>query len=219
MKINNLSVSYDDKKVLENFDIEFEKDKITVLMGASGVGKTTLLNCIARLVEYRGEIEEGKVSYMFQEPRLIEPLTVYDNLLFVLGGKNTRENAEKIKEIIKKVELEGEEQSFIYELSGGMQSRVALARAFLVEGEVLLMDEPMRSLDISLRLRLADTLKKLLKDSPKTTVLVTHDVDEALGLADRIVVLSGTPARIKSDFIVASYEQTALRQELLKSLE
>ena len=219
MKINNLSVSYEDKKVLENFDIEFEKDKITVLMGASGVGKTTLLNCIARLVEYRGEIEEGKVSYMFQEPRLIEPLTVYDNLLFVLGGKNTRENAEKIKEIIKKVELEGEEQSFIHELSGGMQSRVALARAFLVEGEVLLMDEPMRSLDISLRLRLADTLKKLLKDSPKTTVLVTHDVDEALGLADRIVVMSGAPARIKSDFIVASYDQTALRQELLKSLE
>ncbi len=218
MKIKNLCVNFDGKVVFDNFSYEFEKDKITAVLGDSGIGKTTLLNAITGLVEYTGEIEGvSGVSYMFQEPRLIEPLTVYDNLLYVLGEKNA-ENTAKIKDILKKVELENEINAFCHELSGGMKSRVALARAFLHPSSVLLMDEPMRSLDLGLRLRQCEVLKTLLESDPRTTLLVTHSVSEAVSVADRIMVLDGTPAKIVADYQTQDFAKGDLMQKLTELL-
>ncbi|MBQ2714086.1 MAG: ABC transporter ATP-binding protein [Clostridia bacterium] len=218
MKIENLSVSFEDKVIFKDFSCEFEKNKVTAIMGNSGVGKTTLLNAIAKLVPFNGQIlgVDG-VSYMFQEPRLVDISSVYDNLSLVLPDDEKNKH-EKILDLVKKVELENELDTFCGELSGGMKSRVALARAFLRDKEVLLMDEPMRSLDIGLRKRLWDLLKKLLMDKPKTTLLVTHDVDEAIYLADRIVVLSSSPCQIALSCAVTSHSASELKALVLEKL-
>ena len=212
MKIRNLSLCYEEKELFRDFCVDLEDDEITVIMGNSGVGKSTLLNCIADLSPYTGEITgvEG-VSYVFQEPRLIEPLTVYDNLLYVLGGKDTEQNREKIMNIVQKVELDGELSTFAHELSGGMKSRVALARAFLHPSKTLLMDEAMHSLDLGLKLRLGDTLKKLLSEDNRTTLYVTHDVDEAIEVGDRIIMLDGSPVEVVGDYRTADYDKDELR--------
>ncbi len=218
MKINNLCVNFDEKVIFQDFSIEFEKNKITAVLGNSGIGKTTLLNAIAKLIPFSGEIEGvEKVSYMFQEPRLIEPLTVYDNLLYVLDKKSP-DNTEKIKEILEKVELKEEINTFCHELSGGMKSRVALARAFLIPSDTLLMDEPMRSLDLGLRLRQCEVLKSLLESFPRTTLFVTHSVSEAVSVADKIIVLGETPAKVICEYVTADYEKGELMKLLTEIL-
>lgn len=197
MQIINLSVNYPDKRVFDNFSCTFKKGQVTAIMGDSGVGKTTLLNCIAGLLDYAGDIiDGGEVSYIFQQPRLIESATVMQNLLYVCGGKKGKEKVPKIRELLKIVSLDKEENTLVSALSGGMQSRVALARAFLYESDTLLMDEPFKSLDVGLATRIRETLVELLKLHPRTVILVTHDVDEAIELGDKIMVLKGRPAQI-----------------------
>lgn len=197
MKITNLSVNFGDKKVFEDFSFEFDSSTLTAILGDSGVGKTTLLNSIAGLVAYTGEIEGcGVVSYAFQEPRLIDTATVKENLLYVRGGKRASKEVEReILYLLAIVGLSDEINTPVSALSGGMQSRVALARAFLYPSDILLMDEPFKSLDIALATKLRKNLVDLLAVRPRTVLLVTHDVDEAVELGDSVLVLSGRPAR------------------------
>ena len=154
-----------------------------------------MLRAISGLIEYKGEIEDsGKVSYMFQESRLIPTLTVKENLLFALGEKKpSAKTLDKVKKMIEKVGLAGEENSFPSELSGGMESRVSLARAMLFDGDILLMDEPLRSLDAVTREKLIVEIKKLLDEYPRTVLLVTHDPKESIALSDKIIVLGSNP--------------------------
>lgn len=197
MKITDLSVSFGDKRIFEDFSYEFEASTLTTILGDSGIGKTTLLNSIAGLVEHTGKIEDcGVVSYMFQEPRLIDTATVRENLLYVRGGKRAGAEVEKeIIDLLGIVGLSSEINTPVSALSGGMQSRVALARAFLYPSDILLMDEPFKSLDIALSSRLRKNLVDLLAVRPRTVLLVTHDIDEAVELGDSVLVLSGRPAR------------------------
>lgn len=224
MKISNLSAKYGEKTVFDSFSLDLDDKKVTAFLGSSGVGKTTLLNAVAGLIDFNGEIEgKGKVSYMFQESRLIDTLTVRDNLLYVVGGKKaTKVTQDRLNLLIEKVGLKGEEDSFPHELSGGMASRVSLVRAFLVESDTLLMDEPLRSLDTVIRLKLIEEIKLLLKEFPRTVLLVTHDAREAISLADRIIVLSGTPVcvvkDVKIDKKMSEDEVSALEKELLSAL-
>lgn len=224
MKITDFSLKYGEKIVFDSFSLDVEDDKVTAILGPSGVGKTTLLNAVAGLVDYDGRIEiSGKASYMFQESRLIDTLTVKENLLYVIGGKKaSQEDRQRLDSLISKVGLKGEEDSFPHELSGGMASRVSLARAFLVEREVLLMDEPLRSLDTAIRLKLIGEIKSLLEEFPRTVLLVTHDAREAISLADRIIVLGDSPVRVVKDISVdkkmSEDEVSALEKELLSAL-
>lgn len=197
MKIKNLSVKFEDKKIFDDFSFEFSPNTVTAILGSSGVGKTTLLNSIADLVPYTGKItDKGIVSYMFQEHRLIDTATVKQNLLYVLGGKKADEGVEKeMLDILSMVGLIDEINTPVSTLSGGMQSRVALARAFLYPSNTLLMDEPFKSLDIGLATKLRKNLVDLLEVKPRTVILVTHDVDEAVELGDSVVILSGRPAK------------------------
>lgn len=216
MKLNNLSVNFDTKKIFEDFSFEFPANTVTAILGDSGVGKTTLLNSIANLVEYTGEIKNsGIVSYMFQEHRLIDTATVKENLLYVRGGKKADKRAEReMLELLNVVGLIDEIDTPVSTLSGGMQSRVALARAFLYPSDTLLMDEPFKSLDVGLATKLRKNLVDLLSLKPRTVLLVTHDVDEAVELGDGVVVLSGRPAKVVYSAKKGDFD----REKLLKLL-
>ena len=182
-----VSKSYEEKTVFSDFALTIDDGEILCVLGESGGGKTTLLNILAGLIPYRGEVEDlpKKVAYIFQEPRLLPNLTVEQNLLYA-GGMY-----ESIAEILQKTELTEKKNKKPKELSGGEKQRVAIARAFLSDAPLLLMDEPFSSLDTALKIRLAKVLATLWKEQKKTAVFVTHDVEEACMLAHRIVVLRG----------------------------
>ena len=179
-----------EKIVFDNFSAEFHNGKVTAIMGSSGIGKTTLLNCIAKLTDYDGEVEGvGSSAYVFQEDRLIPDKTVYDNIDFIMQTDNIEERRKRIKIALSVTELLPEAFKYPSELSGGQRKRVSLARAFASGRETMLLDEPLSSLDVGLKFRIFDVMKKLFKNPSKTVIMVTHDVDEALTLADEIVII------------------------------
>lgn len=183
--VEKLSKRYGDKVVLDNFSATFEGGKVTAVMGRSGVGKTTLLNCIACLTDFDGKIEGvNGVSYIFQEDRLVPHLTVYDNLSLFYGDR------EDIAAMLNAVGITEKAISFPRELSGGEKKRVALARAFLSDKKAMLLDEPMNSLDYGLKVKTYRLFTSLVKGSGITALYVTHDIDEALTVADEIKVIS-----------------------------
>lgn len=176
--------------VFDNFSAEFKDGKVTAVMGSSGIGKTTLLNCIAKLTDYDGEIAGvGSSAYVFQEDRLIPDKTVYDNIDFVMQTEDADERKKRIKNALSVTELLSEAFRYPSELSGGQRKRVSLARAFASGRDLMLLDEPLSSLDIGLKFRIFDVMKKVFKSDSKTVIMVTHDVDEALTLADEIVII------------------------------
>ena len=144
-----------------------------------------LLNCIARLTQFTGEITPVKCSYIFQEPHLVPNLTVYGNLALV-----TRD-AEKIERAIEAVHLTGKKNCYPKALSGGQARRVAIARAFAFDGGAVLMDEPFSSLDLRLKYEIINEFAAIRRENKKTVIFVTHDVDEAVALANRIIVIDG----------------------------
>ncbi|WP_312815467.1 ABC transporter ATP-binding protein [Sedimentibacter sp.] len=197
----NVSKKFNDLEVLNNFNIRFEKDKITCLFGPSGVGKTTIANIAANLTEIdSGEIkvtENAVYSFVFQEPRLLEWYSVYDNIDFVLKNVyNSDKRVNIIKDYIDMVELKGFESYKPKELSGGMAQRVSLARAFAYPSNVLILDEPFKGLDMKLKREMILLFKKLWNESKRTVLFITHDVDEAVTLSDYIYILNEKPAKI-----------------------
>lgn len=191
MILKNIKKIYGDKVIFDNFDIEFEQGKITAMLGRSGCGKTTLLNVICGSVEYTGEVERpDRISYIFQSQRLVPNLTVYKNLEYVLSYiRDKNEKNKRIDEVLKMVEMYEDKDKYPSELSGGMAQRASLARAFVYDAPLMLMDEPFKGLDVSLKKRIIDVFKRLYERDKRTVVFVTHDIDEALFLADRIIVL------------------------------
>lgn len=188
IELVNVSKKYANTPVYENFSLEIEEGKITCLLGASGCGKTTLLNMLAGLTPYEGRIGNvpERISYIFQEERLLPNLTVRQNVALVLG-KNA--DGKKISEMLEKVELSGKEDAYPAELSGGQAQRVSIARAFAYPSGLILMDEPFSSLDTALKIRLIDVFCRLWREEKRTAVFVTHDAEEAYMLAHRAVLL------------------------------
>jgi len=197
-KVKNINKSYGDLKVLDNISIDFPENKITCILGPSGCGKTTLLNIMAGLLDMdSGEIigfENGDISFVFQEDRLIPWKNVEENLAFVLRDKvNKKEIAEIVDNYLKLVGLEEYKYYYPKDLSGGMKQRINILRAFIYPSKILIMDEPFKSLDMDNKQILMD----LVKVGNRTCIMVTHDMEEALTLGDRIVILTGKPARVK----------------------
>jgi len=171
------------------------------MLGPSGCGKTTLLNIIGNLIPPdSGELIgfENKVfSYVFQDPRLLPWKTVRGNIEFVLSREMPSDEREKhTEQLIKQVELDGFAGFYPSQLSGGMRQRVSIARAFACPSDIILMDEPLKGLDAGLKKNLINWFLKLWKTDRRTVIFVTHDVDEALLLSDRVIVLSQPPTRI-----------------------
>ena len=198
--IEGISKFFSDLQVLDSLSMDILEERVTVILGPSGCGKTTLLNIISGTDrDFTGEIgglDGRNVSYLFQEPRLLPWKTVRGNLEFVLKGSVP---AEEIREVIDRnlgvVELSDFEGYYPDQLSGGMKQRAAVARAFAYPAEILLMDEPFQALDLALKLNLLDAFLRLWEGSKRTALFVTHDIQEAILLGERIYVLSDRPAK------------------------
>lgn len=193
MRVKNVTVRFGKKTVLENFSYDFPEKEITCILGPSGCGKTTLLNVVAGIVPFEGEVEKtGKTGFVFQEPTLFSHLTIERNIELVLRGEIKDKNERKriVTDVLEKVGLSKERRSYPDTLSGGMAQRVSIARAFAYDSELLLLDEPFKGLDISLKKKIIEVFLTLYRTSRPTTIFVTHDADEAVMLADRVVVLS-----------------------------
>ena len=211
-------------RVLEDLSFFAGKKDILCIIGPSGCGKTTILQLLAGLEKPDAGRITGlaglRVSYVFQEPRLLPWKTVAENLDFVL--KNVFSPAEKqklIKSYLNTMGLYDYRDSYPKALSGGMKQRLALCRAFVFPHDLLLLDEPFKSLDMPLRLGLVRFMVKMWQDAPRTTVFVTHDIMEALLLGHRIMVLSARPTEILETIeLDLPHEQRNVGEEPLTSL-
>lgn len=187
---------------LGSLEFTLRAGEFAAIVGPSGAGKTTLLKIIAGLdAAFAGQVKiaaNARIGFVFQEPRLMPWLTVADNLRLVLPALDSA----TLEAGLARVGLAGQGGSYPQRLSGGMQRRVALLRAFLVRPELLLLDEPFISLDAPTAASLHALLQDLRADIHPTTLLVTHDLREALALADRVLFVSASPARVILDHAV-----------------
>ena len=193
LTITDLHFSYGKKEVLQGLNLSLQCGEILAVMGPSGCGKSTLLQLIAGQIKpSSGAIQcsAKRIAYAFQEPRLFPWFTVKENLAAVLNSKESEEERqEKILAALHNVELEECLELYPEELSGGMKSRVSLARALVYEGDLVLLDEPFAALDEALRKRLCERLKAEIKARGASAILVTHQTEDAAQLADRILTL------------------------------
>jgi NitT/TauT family transport system ATP-binding protein len=227
----------DDLKVLDDISLVFEGGAFTAVIGPSGCGKSTLLRIIDGLlppdsgaVVIGGETVRAPSldrGFVFQQFNLLPWRTVIGNIEFGLEnlGVKKDERRRRAEEVLRLVQLEGFERSFPGQLSGGMQQRVGLARALALDPSILLMDEPFGSVDDQTRMLLQDELLEIWERDQKTVVFVTHDIEEALYLADRIVVMRARPSRVtrtldvpferpRDEGIRGSAEMAGLKQQI-----
>ena len=193
MLIENINCKYGEKVIYKNFNINFDDNKINCIIGKSGCGKTTLLNNISeRLLE-----ENRRISYVFQNDSLISWINIYNNLKIVVKKYSRGKDLEKkINTILSLVGLSEFKYYYPHQLSGGMKQRVNLARALIGEPEIILMDEPFKSLDIKCKNDLIAIVKKINLEKKTKIILVTHDKDEILNLAHVVFLLGERPVKI-----------------------
>ena len=219
LEIDGLSYGYGRGFALEDISFRIGKGEFTALLGPNGAGKTTLFSLITRLFEApRGKIRVcginlrdhptralAHMGVVFQQPTLLPWKTVEDNILVPVRarGGNRDEARARARELIALVKLSGFERNYPHELSGGMQQRVALARALMHDPPVLVVDEPFAALDALTREQMMLELQRLWSVAGKTVLFVTHSIQEAVFLSDRVVVLSPRPARITTDIEIA----------------
>ncbi len=233
LRVEDLSLSYEGKPVLSGVSYGVEEGEFVTFLGPSGCGKSTMLNILAGL----WKADEGKVfvddkavngvtdhfAYMPQSDLLLPWKTILENVTLYGALHHDRKHAEEeaLKEF-PRFGLEGYENAYPAELSGGMRQRAAFLRTALCSADIMLLDEPFGALDVITREDMQDWLLKLRSNLNRTTILVTHDVDEALYLSDRILILSHNPARIAREIDLRGvtksrewlYNQIDLRREI-----
>ncbi|WP_304340238.1 ABC transporter ATP-binding protein [Metaclostridioides mangenotii] len=207
VEVKNLCKSFYNKegelKVLDNINFSLKEGEVLTLVGPSGSGKSTLLNILTKLIKpTRGDINiNGNIGYMFQRDNLLEWRNIMDNItigLEVQGKKKDKESLERIEKLLKTYDLWDFRNMYPKELSGGMKQRVALIRTLSVDPDILLLDEPFSALDYQTRLLVCDDVYRIIKNENKSTILVTHDIGEAISISDKVAVLSRRPATIKN---------------------
>jgi NitT/TauT family transport system ATP-binding protein len=219
VEVRNLDKSYGNVEALRGINLDFPRGKLTTLLGPSGCGKTTLLKIIAGLMEADAGsvVVDGKPvsgpgperAFVFQDFALLPWATVLRNVAFglELRGVAKAEREETARRYVAEVGLAGFEQKFPHELSGGMRQRVGLARALAVDADVLLLDEPFSAVDEQNRRKFQEDLIRLRTNQRKTFIFVTHSIEEAVYISDRIVLLSPRPGRV-SQIIEPTIDRT-----------
>lgn len=211
LKAENITVTYENEPVIEKVNISLEKGEIVSLIGASGSGKTTFFNAVAGLYKIdEGSVyldgdditgKTGRVSYMLQKDLLLAHYTIIDNvsLPLVMKGANKKDARKRASEYFELFGLSGCENKYPSELSGGMRQRAALMRTYLTGNDVVLLDEPFSALDTITKSAMHSWYLDIMKEIGLSTIFVTHDIDEAILLSDRVYILSGVPGRITDE--------------------
>jgi sulfonate transport system ATP-binding protein len=209
LEISALSKHFDGAAALDGVDFAVAQGEIVAILGTSGCGKSTLLRLVGGIdrptsgearLDGRAVTEPSpQLGFVFQEPRLMPWLSVCDNVAFGLAGMPQRQRRDLALAALDKVGLAGAAGLWPRQLSGGMAQRVAIARALVTRPSVLLLDEPFSALDAFTRLNLQQHLLEIWQHERPTMLFVTHDIDEALMLADRVIVLLGRPGRVRRD--------------------
>lgn len=213
LTIKKLSKIYHTNKseipAIKDLNLNIKEGEFVAIVGPSGCGKTTLLSILCSLEEKsQGEIiytqGKQKMGYMLQNDTLFPWLNILDNTLLGLKvEKNiTKENIEKVTKLLETYGLKDFIKKYPNNLSGGMRQRVALIRTLATNPDILLLDEPFSALDYQTRLAVSDDVWKIIKKEKKTTIMITHDIAEAISMADRIIVLTNRPAKVKSIYII-----------------
>jgi len=214
VEIKSIAMSYHmpsgETQAIKDLSLDVFKGEIVVIIGPSGCGKSTVLSIISGLLKpsggtviINGNIVEGtnkSIGYMFQKDHLFEWRNILSNVLIGLEiqAKLNEQTKARAKELLDIYGLKDFKMHYPSQLSGGMRQRVALIRTLAIEPELLLLDEPFSALDYQTRLTVADDIGSILKQEKKTAIMVTHDISEAISMADRVVVLSNRPSVVKS---------------------
>lgn len=221
--VSNVSKSFDGKKIIENISIELHGNELVSLLGISGGGKTTLFNVISGLIRPdEGSVyldgEEitgnpGKVSYMLQKDLLLPYRTVEDNvaLPLLIKGENKKEARKKVAPYFAEFGLEGTQKKYPAQLSGGMRQRAALLRTYMFSDRIALLDEPFSALDTLTKSAMHQWYLKVMEQIHLSTIFITHDIDEAILLSDRIYILGGKPGKIVKEIRIE--EQKPRRED------
>lgn len=202
ISIRNINKSFNEKVVFKDFNIDFYKNKVNCIIGKSGCGKSTLLNIISGIITNDHEdfetIEKYGVSYIFQDDRLIDWLTVGENITLVVKKLYNKKVSEELCEkYLDSVGIKEYKNYYPQMLSGGIRQRVNMARAFIYPSQIIIMDEPFKSIDVINKEIIINNLKTMLEKEERTVLFVTHDIDEALLLSDKIYILGNSPVKIK----------------------
>lgn len=206
-QLDKVSRAFGALEVLRELSLTITRGEFVAVVGPSGCGKTTLLNLLSGYDQpSSGSIRrDGEVRMVYQQDGLFPWMTVAENIALGLRElKAEAERARQTNELLRLIRLESFERHYPHQLSGGMRQRVELARALAGDSDILLLDEPFSALDYLTRLRLRQELARLLEERPRTVALVTHDIEEAAQLADRVIVLSERPARIQYELSIAA---------------
>lgn len=214
LQAEHITKAYGDNQVLQDISIHLEEGELVCVLGVSGVGKTTLFNILSGLVlPDRGQIllenedvtgKTGNLSYMLQKDLLLQHKTVRDNvaLPLVLKGVKKKAAREQAAAYFKQFGLEGTELKYPSQLSGGMRQRAALLRTYMCGDRVALLDEPFSALDTLTRTAVQEWYLGVMEEIKLSTLFITHDIDEAILLSDRIYIMSGKPAIISEELVI-----------------
>lgn len=232
LRAEHISKTYGEKKVLEDISIHLEQGELVSLLGVSGSGKTTLFNVLSGIIppdEGKVYLKDqdvtstpGSISYMLQKDLLLPHKKVIDNvaLPLVLKGVKKAEAREKANPLFAEFGLEGTQYQYPSQLSGGMRQRAALLRTYLSSSGVALLDEPFSALDTLTKASVHKWYLEVMQHIDLSTLFITHDIDEAILLSDRIYILNGTPGTIKDEIVIQERkpraEDFALSEEFLE---
>lgn len=236
LKIEDLSISFNQQMVLDHFSMSVKEHEFVSIVGPSGCGKSTLLNILAGMLKQQngniyldGEILTNctnRFAYMPQDDLLLDHKTLLDNVTLYGRIHHINQKNEAMK-LLKQFKLDHKANAYPHELSGGMRQRAAFLRTMLADADILLLDEPFGALDVLTRHEIQDFLLELKETWNKTAIMVTHDLDEALYLSDRIIVLNGSPAYVCANIEINEssrsrewlYDQNELRLQLHQLLK
>lgn len=234
LKLENLKKVYDGVTILENINLDIEDGEIISILGPSGCGKTTLLNLILGIAEADGgkiffngqditkvPMEKRGFNIVFQDYALFPNLNVYENITYGLRNNPNISSPQEVQDLIRLLELEEHLNKRIDQLSGGQKQRAALARTMVMKPKILLLDEPLSALDGVIKESIKDRIKTIAKEFNLTTIIVTHDPEEALTLSDRVLILEkgGIAQYGKPSEIITHPENPFVKKFILNQLE
>ena len=223
ISINNVSKSYDGIKILDNISMDVYEGEFVSILGTSGCGKSTIFNLICNLTKIdNGDINiNGKISYMYQKDLLLPYKTIIDNvaLPLILNKKSKKEAKEMVNPYLEVFGLSGYENKYPNELSGGMKQRANFLRTYINSDDIMLLDEPFGALDSITKLSMQRWLLEVKSKVNSTIILITHDIDEAIMLSNRIYVISQKPASVKKEFVVNKTDNNDKKMEQVIKLK